>query len=80
MVLSLGLKSSDPVKGPIMIYIMFAFWAIFTLAILVMMEGLSAFLHTLRLHWVEFMSKFYIGAGYLFQPFSFKSILNEIDE
>lgn len=80
MVLALGLKSSDSIKGPIMIYIMFAFWALFTLAILVMMEGLSAFLHTLRLHWVEFMSKFYEGLGYVFQPFSFKLILDEVED
>jgi V-type H+-transporting ATPase subunit a len=79
MVFSIGLKFEGYV-GAIAIYVIFWAWAFMTLAILVGMEGLSAFLHTLRLHWVELMSKFYTGTGELFHPFDFDLIINAEEE
>lgn len=52
MVLSKGLGATeDNYVKSVILFLTFAAWAAFTVAILVMMEGLSAFLHTLRLHW-----------------------------
>ncbi|MEM3624780.1 MAG: V-type ATPase 116kDa subunit family protein [Nitrososphaerales archaeon] len=41
-----------------------------TFLIIIIFEGMLAFLHTLRLHWIEWFTKFYTGKGKPFQPFT----------
>uniref|UniRef100_A0A3B5R8J9 V-type proton ATPase subunit a n=1 Tax=Xiphophorus maculatus TaxID=8083 RepID=A0A3B5R8J9_XIPMA len=50
MVMRLGLSSRN-FAGFILLAIIFYFFAVLSVAILLIMEGLSAFLHALRLHW-----------------------------
>lgn len=78
MTLANGLAGTG-VVGVIMLVITFYAWFFLSVAVLVVMEGTSAMLHSLRLHWVEAMSKHFMGDGIPFEPFSFQQML-ELDE
>lgn len=58
-------------------YIGFGLFAGITLGVLLMMDVLECFLHALRLHWVEFQSKFFKADGIRFSPYSFKQIIKD---
>ena len=59
------------------IFIAFAQFFGVTVGILLGMDVMECFLHTLRLHWVEFQSKFYKADGIAFTPYMHKRILKE---
>ncbi|KJR85383.1 V-type H+-transporting ATPase subunit I [Sporothrix schenckii 1099-18] len=68
------------ITGVIAIVITFTMFFSLSVIILIVMEGVSAMLHSLRLAWVESFSKFAEFGGWPFAPFSFKQQLEESEE
>eukprot|EP00737_Agarophyton_chilense_P000246 gb/GEZJ01000281.1/.p1 GENE.gb/GEZJ01000281.1/~~gb/GEZJ01000281.1/.p1 ORF type:complete len:865 (-),score=129.97 gb/GEZJ01000281.1/:967-3561(-) len=60
----------------ILMVVGFFMWVGLTIGVLMFMESLSAFLHALRLHWVEFQNKFYNlhGSGLKFVAFDYEAM------
>ncbi|CAL5998179.1 V-type_proton ATPase subunit a [Hexamita inflata] len=68
MKLSFENKIMTYIVGGASLLITFGGWFGASIAVLCLMEALSAFLHCLRLAWIEFNSKFFIADGYPFEP------------
>lgn len=58
------------------IYLAFILWFFMTAFVLMGMDVLECFLHCLRLHWVEFQSKFYRADGVRFAPYRHQAVLS----
>jgi len=61
----------------IFVIIGYFLFANITISVLMGMDLMEAFLHTLRLHWVEFQNKFYYADGTAFIPYSFDLLLDD---
>lgn len=59
----------------IMVIIGFFIFANITFFVLLCMDLMECFLHTLRLHWVEFQNKFFKADGRKFVPYDFQTLL-----
>lgn len=67
--------SGIPIIGIALAIVVFLFGHIFNIAL----NALGAFIHSLRLHYVEFFGKFYEGGGNKFKPFKVERTYTEIE-
>eukprot|EP00400_MALV-I_sp_L67-5_P000257 gene257-749_t len=74
-VLGVCAPGMSTLMGGVKMFLACGVWFAITAAVLLGMDVLECFLHTLRLHWVEFQSKFYKAAGYRYEPFQPKAAL-----
>eukprot|EP00934_Nitzschia_sp_Nitz4_P008961 Nitzschia sp. Nitz4//scaffold21_size171442//20095//22959//NITZ4_002144-RA/size171442-snap-gene-0.66-mRNA-1//1//CDS//3329542360//8951//frame0 len=73
----LSTLNMDSPFGFLATYIGFGVFAGVTFGVLLAMDVLECFLHSLRLHWVEFQSKFFKADGVRFTPYSFRQIIKD---
>ena len=65
-----------PYIGIVLAIIIFIFGHLFSMV----MNALGAFVHALRLHFVEFFGKFYEGGGDRFEPFKEERVYTEVKD
>lgn len=72
-----GLKSYS--NGFIIVYLFLLCFGYMSAvaSVLLGMDALEVLLHTVRLHWVEFMKQFFDGKGYPYVPFSFNKVFEK---
>ena len=80
LVLFLGNSTKYWIVNGILLIITFPIFSGVTTLVLLFMDLMECFLHTLRLHWVEFQNKFFKADGYQYKPFCFSRDLVLNDE
>ena len=69
-----GMTSEIKVIGPLIAVVIFVVGHIFNIAL----NTLGAFIHSMRLHYVEFFGRFYEGGGSKFKPFKVERIYTRL--
>ena len=70
----IGMVSGIPIAGIIIGLLIFIGGTIFNIAI----NTLGGFIHTMRLQYVEFFQRFYVGGGRRFEPFGYNTKFYEL--